>query len=128
MPTYKSDPVESLSNRLSELYVGLEDFAEESSTESLLKVLALVRDLRVTIDIFDKSAVAVLRRHDVSWPEIASSLGGAREDVLQRFRLAEGELGAVEQHLAALLAGTVSRDDGALIRENIYTRNGSYSA
>ena len=58
MPTDKSDPVESLSNRLSELYVGLEDFAEESSAESLLKVLALLRDLRMAMDIFDRSAVS----------------------------------------------------------------------
>ncbi len=123
MSTDKSDPVKSVTNRLSELYVGLEDFAEESSAESLLKVLALLRDLRMAVDIFDRSAVAVLRRHDVSWSEIASSLGGTREDVLQRFRLAEGEFGVAEQHLAALLVANDSRNEAALINGNIYTRN-----
>jgi hypothetical protein len=40
MTADKSDPVEALSNCLSDLYVGLEDFTEEGSAESLLKVLA----------------------------------------------------------------------------------------
>jgi hypothetical protein len=123
MPTDKSDPVESISNRLSELYIGLEDFAEESSAESLLKVLALIRDLRMAIDIFDRSAVAVLRRHDVPWSEIASSLGGTREDIAQRFRSAEGEFGIAEQHLAALLMASDSLNEIALVRGKIYTRN-----
>src|SRR5690242_2327051 len=113
MPTDKSDPVKSVSNRLSELYIGLEDFAEESSAESLLKVLALVRDLRTAVDIFDRSAVAVLRRHDVSWSEIASSLGGTREDIARRFRLAEGEFGVAEHQLAALLMASDSRNETA---------------
>lgn len=123
MTADKSDPVEVLSNRLSDLYVGLEDFTEEGSPESLLKVLALLRDLRMTMGIFDRSAVAVLRRHDVSWSEIASSLGGTREDVLQRFRLVEGEFGVAEQRFAALLVASDSHDEAALTRGNTYTRN-----
>ena len=123
MGTGKSDPVETLSNRLSDLYVGLEDFTEEGSAESLLKVLVLLRDLRMAMGIFDRFAVDVLRRHDVSWSEIASSLGGTREDVLQRFRLAEGEFGVAEEHLVPLLVANDSRDKTALMRGNIYTRN-----
>ena len=123
MLTDKSDPVKSLSNRLSELYIGLEDFTEESSAESLLKVLALLRDLRVAMGIFDKFAVDVLRRHDVSWSELASSLGETREDVLEQFRLTEREFGAAGQHLAALLVASDSRNEAALVKKNIYTRN-----
>ena len=59
----------------------------------------------------------------MSWSEIASSLGGTREDVLQRFRLAEEEFGVAEQHLAALLMASDSRNEAALVKGNIYTRN-----
>ena len=123
MAADKSDPVEALSDRLSDLYVGLEDFTEEGSAESLLKVLTLLQGLRMAMGIFDRSAVAVLRRHDVPWSEITSSLGGTREDILQRFRLAEGEFGVAEQRLAALLVASNSHNEAALIRDNIYTRN-----
>lgn len=119
----KSDPVEALSNRLSDLYVGLEDFTEEGSAESLLQVLALLRDMRVAMGIFDRFAVDVLRRHAVPWPEIVSSLGGTHEDALQRFRLAESEFGVAEQHLAPLLVANGSLNQTALMREEIYTRN-----
>jgi hypothetical protein len=123
MTADKSDPVEALSNLLSDLYVGLEDFKEEGSVESLLKVLALHRDLRTAMGIFDRSAVAVLRRHDVSWVKIASSVGGTHEDVLQRFRLAEGQFGVAERHLATLLLASESRNEAPLIKGKIYTRN-----
>jgi hypothetical protein len=122
MAADKSNPVAALSSLLSDLYVGLEDFTEEDSAESLLKVLALLRDLRATISIFDKFAVDVLRGHAVPGPEIASSLG-AHEDVLQPFRLAEGEFGVTELHLAPLLVASDSHDETALMRGNIYTRN-----
>jgi len=123
MAADRSDPIEALSNRLSELYVGLEDFVEEGSAESLLKMLALLRDLRAAMGTFDRSAVAVLRRHDVSWVEIASSLGETREEVFQRFRLAEGEFGVAEQRLASLLLASDSRNEASLIKGGIYTRN-----
>jgi hypothetical protein len=103
MTTDEPGRVENVSNLLSDLYVGLEDLVNEGSVESLLKVLALFQDLRLSMDIFDKSAVAVLRRHDVSWSEIASNLGVTSEDVRQRFQLAREEFGVAEQRLAALL-------------------------
>lgn len=123
MDADKSDPVEALSNRISDLYIGLEDFTEEGSARSLLKVLALLQDLRMAIGFFDRSAIAVLRRHDVPWSEIASSFGGTREDVWQRFRLVEGKFGVAEQHLAALLRASYARNEATLIRGNIYARN-----
>lgn len=119
----KSNPIDTLSNRLSDLYVGLENFTEESSAESLLKALAFLRDLRMAMVIFDRSAVAVLRRHNVPLSEIASSLGIAREDVVQRFRLTEGEFRGAEQHLAALLVPRDSSNEAVLIEGNIYTRH-----
>jgi hypothetical protein len=123
MAADKPNPVESLMNRLSDLYVGLEDFTEEGSAVSLLKVLTLLRDLRIAGSSFDRSAIAVLRRHDVSWQEIASSVGGTRDDLWQRFRLAEGEFGIAEQHLAALLGTSASRNEAVLTKESVYTRN-----
>jgi hypothetical protein len=123
MPADKSDPVEGISNRLSNLYVGIEDLTEERSAESLLKVLGLLRELRVAMDTFDGSAVAVLRQHDVPWSEIASSFGGSSDDVRQRFQFAEKEWGAAERHLAKLLASRFSRDGATLVRGNVYTRN-----
>lgn len=123
MGTGKSDPVETMSNRLSNLYVGLEDFTEEGSAESLFKLLALVQDLRMAMDIFDRFAVEALRRHDVSWSAIASTLGGTLEDVLQRFRLPERELRVTDQHLATLPIASDSHTETVLLRGNIYTRN-----
>ena len=123
MAADKSDPVRALSDRLSDLYVGLEDFTEESSVESLFKVLAILRDLRTAMGNFDRFAVGVLRRHGLPWSEVASSLGGTREDILQRFRLAEGESGLVEQLLAALPVARDSLNNAELIKGNIYTRN-----
>jgi hypothetical protein len=118
----KPDPVEALSNRLSDLCVGLEDFTEEGSRERLLNILALLRDLRAAMCAFDTSAVAVLRQQDVPWAEIASKLGKTHEDTWQQFRLAEGEYDVAEQHLAALLVPRVPPNEATLIRGNIYTR------
>ena len=123
MAADKSDPVGALSNRLSDLYVGLEDFTEEGSPESLLKVLTLLRDLHMAMEIFDQFAVGVLRRHDVPWSEIAPSLGGTREDVLQRLRLAEAESGVAGRHLAALPVARDSLNKTGLIEGSVYTRN-----
>jgi hypothetical protein len=119
----KSDPVETISNRLSSLYVGLEDFTEEGSAENLLKLLALVWDLRIAMDIFDRFAVEALRRHGVSWSEIASTLGGTPEDVLQRFQLPERQLRVVEQHPATLPMASGSRTEIVPLKGDIYTRN-----
>lgn len=81
MPANNINPIESVSSRLSDLYIALEDFTEEGSTGSLLKMLALLQDLCLAIGHFDGTAVAALRPHDVSWSEITSSLGGSRKDV-----------------------------------------------
>ena len=123
MAADKSDPVVVLSNRLSDLYVVLEDFTEEGSLENLFKVLALLQDVRMAMGIFDQFASGVLRRHDVSWSEIASSLGGTREDLLQQFPLVEGESRAAGQRLATWSAASVSLNKASLIKGNIYTRS-----
>lgn len=90
--------------------------------EAVLKVLALFRDLRLSMDIFDKSAVAVLRLHDVSWPDIASNLGVTSEDVQRRFPSAHGEFGVAEQYLVDLLMTCVSRNEPEFIKGKVYTR------
>jgi hypothetical protein len=66
MGTDKSDAVGAMSDCLSDLYVGLEDFTEEDSTQNLLKVLVLLRDLRVTMETFERFATEVLKREEVS--------------------------------------------------------------
>jgi hypothetical protein len=123
MAASSSDPVEVLSDRLSELYAGLEDLKKEGSPESLLEVLTLLCGLRTSMGLFERPAVAVLRRHDVAWPEIAARLGGTREEVVQRFQSAEGKFGIAEQLLAALLATGGSRTYPTLVKGNVYTRN-----
>jgi hypothetical protein len=122
MTTDEPDPVQGVSKRLSDLYVGLEDLINEGSVGTLLKVLALFRDLRLSMDNFDKSAVAVLRLHDVSWSEIASNLGVTSESVRQRFRSAHGEFRVAEQRLADLLVTRASRNEPVLIKGKVYTR------
>jgi hypothetical protein len=117
------DPVATVSKRLSDLYAGLEDFVEEDSAENLLKVLVLIRDLRLAMRLFDRFAVAGLRQRDVSWSEIAAGLSESREEVWRRFQLSEGEFGAAEDDLAALLTASIPGDDVVLVRGNVYTRN-----
>lgn len=120
MTTDRSDPVQALSKQLSGLYVGMEDFAEEGTMESLLRVVALLRDLRMAIGTFDSFAVAMLRKHNVLWSEIAASLGETTEDVLRKFQLVDGEGRVAEQPRTAL-----SNDPSnvLLVEGNIYTRS-----
>lgn len=118
-----SSPIEALSDQLSKLYVELENLTEEGSTENLLKVLALLRDLGMSMRIFEGSAVTVLGRHDVGPQEISARLGGNVEDVLSWLQSAERGSGIVEKHLAALLAAHGSRSHPALVEGNIYTRS-----
>ncbi len=66
MGTDKSDAVGVMSDCLSDLYLSLEDFTEEDSTQTLLKVLALLRDLRITMETFERFATEVLKREEVS--------------------------------------------------------------
>lgn len=122
MTTDEPDPVQNVSNRLSDLYVGLEDLVDEASVGSLLKVLALFRDLRLSMDIFDKSAVAALRLHDVPWSKIASNLGVTSEDVRRRFQSAHGGFGVAERRIVDLLTTRDSRNEPVLIKRKIYTR------
>jgi hypothetical protein len=122
MAADEPDPAEALSNRISDLYVGIEDFREEASAESLLKVLALNRDLRMAISVFDRSAVAALRRQDVSWSDISSSLDRDIEDVLRQFRLAEDEPGVAKHYLSTLLTKDHLHSGTPLLKGNIYTR------
>lgn len=110
MTTDEPDPVQDVSKRLSDLYVGLEDLINEGSVGTLLKMLALFRDMRLSMDNFDKSAVAVFRLHDVPWLEIASNLGVTSESVRQRFYSAHGEFRVAEQRLADLMVTRASRN------------------
>jgi hypothetical protein len=48
MTTDEPDPVQDVSKRLSDLYVGLEDLINEGSVGTLLKMLALFRDMRLS--------------------------------------------------------------------------------
>jgi hypothetical protein len=85
MGTGKSDPVAAMSDCLSGLYVSLEDFTEEGSTQSLLKVLAFLRELRIAMGAFEQFAIEVLRRNEVPRSLIAASLGATTEGAKQHF-------------------------------------------
>jgi hypothetical protein len=123
MAINRSNPVEVLLDRLSELYAGFEDLKQESSPETFLEVLTLLCDLRTNMGILEKSAVAVLRRHDVAWPEIATRIGASPEEVMQRFQSAEGSFGVAERHAVALPETRASRIHPPLAKGNVYTRN-----
>lgn len=112
MGTGKSDPVWDVSDCISDLYVGLEDFTEEGSTRSLLKVLVLLRDLRTTVGTFERCAIELLRRDDVPWSDITASLGISQQEAAQRFPHLEGSPPA---------SGT--KQISGLVRGHIYTRN-----
>jgi hypothetical protein len=98
--------------------VGLDDFTEEVSAESLLKVLALHRDLSKTMDAFDRSAVTVLREYGLSLPEIESRLSLTHEGVWQ----ITGSTDA-EQCLANLMGAGVTPSGDAPKKGSIYTRD-----
>lgn len=123
MATTEPDPAEQVSNRLSDLYVGLEDLVEDGSVGCLLKVLGLFQEMRLSMDIFERAAIVVLQRHQVSWTEIALSLGGGVQDLRQRFRASDGDFGVAEQHITALLKAHSTRDGSMLMRGESYTRN-----
>lgn len=123
MTASQSNPVDILFSQVSNLYVGLEDFTHEGSVESLLEVLAQLRDFQMSMSSFGRSAVAVLRENDVPWAEIAASMGVSREDALEQFRRHEGQFGLAERHLAAMLGANGTVDQSALVRGNVYTRN-----
>jgi hypothetical protein len=119
----ESNAVRALFSLLSDLYVGLEDFVEEDSTESLFTVLAILRDLRAAMDTFDRSAVAALRRHEVSWSEITSKLGRTSENIWQRYRLDEGGFGVAQERLASFLEASIPGNETKLSKGAIYTRS-----
>jgi hypothetical protein len=50
MTARKTDPLDAVSRRVSDLYVTLEDFREEASNGNRRKILALFQDLRVAMD------------------------------------------------------------------------------
>jgi hypothetical protein len=50
MAARKLDPLNEVAAQISDLYVSLEDFRHESSTENRIKLINLFRDLRVTMD------------------------------------------------------------------------------
>ena len=50
MPSRKSDPLDEMASRISDLYVTLEDFRHEVSEENRVKLLGLFQDLRVAMN------------------------------------------------------------------------------
>ena len=112
MGTGKSDPVWDVLDCISDLYVGLEDFTEEGSSRSLLKVLTLLRDLRTTIDTFERFAIEFLGQDNVSWLEITAILGITQEEAVQRFPQSGG-----------LPSTSGTQQVSGLVREHIYARN-----
>jgi hypothetical protein len=118
----RSDPIDGLAKKLADLYVIIEDFTEEASTGSLLKVLAHLWDLHADMERFERSAVAVLKRHQVSWTEIASSLGIAHEAAMQRFAWSAEDDGPAERRLAALLKPMEAKSGPELVKGEVYSR------
>lgn len=50
MPSHKSDPLDEMASRISDLYVILEDFRYEVSEENRIKLIHLLQDLRAAVN------------------------------------------------------------------------------
>lgn len=123
MPDDDPDLVDLASRQASDLYVSLEDFREEGTTASLLGVLGISQSLRATMDSLDLSAVAVLRRHHVSWTDIAAVLGISPNEAIVRFGSGEANSIGVDSRLDSWIKLSEVIVDNPLTRGAVYTRN-----
>lgn len=109
------DQLKTLRSRLSQAQCA-------ESVDGLLEVLRVCRELQEVSGSLVTPVVAVLRRFDVSWLEIASALGLSRQAVWDRYRSAEGSFGEMEERLATSTNPTASRVEHQLEHGRVYTR------
>ena len=123
MPDDDPDLVDLASRQASDLYVSLEDFREEGTTASLLGVLGISQSLRATMDSLDSICVAVLRRHHVSWTDIATVLGISPDEAIVRFGSDEANSSEADGRLDSWIKLGEVVVDNPLTRGAVYTRN-----
>jgi hypothetical protein len=116
------DPIEAAADQLLTLRSRLCQAAQARSVDGLLEVLHVAHDLHEVADPLVGPVVAVLRRFDVSWLEIASALGLSRQSIWDRYHGAEGRFGEVEERLAAITVPTADPTKRKLEAGRIYTR------
>jgi hypothetical protein len=116
------DPIEVAAGQLLTMRSRLRRGQQAHSVDGLLEVLRVSRELQeVTVPVVGP-VVAVLRRFDISWLEIASALGLSRQSVWDRYHGAEGGFGATEERLAAITTPMADPSRRKLEVGRIYTR------
>lgn len=116
------NPIELAADQLLTMRTRLRGAGHANSVDGLLEVLRVSRDLQKVVDPLVGPVVAVLRRFDVSWLEIASALGLSRQSVWDRYHAAEGTLGRTEERLAAMTMPTSDVSESKLEVGRVYTR------
>jgi hypothetical protein len=116
------DPIGVATDQLQALQARLRLAQQTHSVDGLLETLRVSRELQEVGGTFVGPVVAVLRRFDVSWLEIASALGLSRQSVWDRYHGAEGEFGEAEEQLVAVTAPTADPERRKLEVGRIYTR------
>jgi hypothetical protein len=115
-------PIERAADQLLTMRSRLRAAGHASSIDGLLEVLRVSRDLQEIVDPLVGPVVAVLRRFDVSWLEIASALGLSRQSVWDRYHGAEGTFGETEERLATITTPTMDTSKSKLEVGRVYTR------
>jgi hypothetical protein len=122
MADSEQDPVETAADRLLTLRSRLRAAKRAHSVDGLLEVLRVSRDLQDVSGPLVRSVVAVLRRFDISWLEIASALRLGPQSAWDQHHAAEGAFGEAEERLAAMTTLTAETNARRLEAGRVYTR------
>ena len=122
MSDSQMNPIEVAANQLLTLQSRLRQAQQARSVDGLLEVLRVSRDLQEVAAPLASTVVAVLRRFDISWLEIASALGLSRQSVWDRYHGAEGGFGEAEERLAEITTPTADPNSRKLEAGRVYTR------
>jgi hypothetical protein len=118
----QQDPIEVAAGQLLTLVSRLRRAQQARSVDGLLEVLRVSHEIQEVAESLVGPVVAVLRRFDVSWLEIASALGLSRQSVWDRYRNAEGASGEAEERLAAITTPKADPARRKLEAGRVYTR------
>ena len=122
MADSERDSVEAVADQVLTLRSRLRAAQRAHSVDGLLEVLRVSRDLQDVSGPLVGPVVAVLRRFDISWLEIASALKLSPQSVWDQYHAAEGAFGEAEERLAAITTPTAELKARRLEAGRVYTR------